>query len=60
MYVFEIFELIVYSLQISEVVKQDAIHEINIKRGITSHFARTLKILQQKHLQCDVDEYIYR
>ncbi|XP_012943885.1 uncharacterized protein LOC101848489 [Aplysia californica] len=39
--------------------KQDSLHQINIKRGITSHFARTLKILQQKHLQSDGEEQIY-
>ncbi|KAH9513386.1 hypothetical protein Btru_034807 [Bulinus truncatus] len=32
---------------------------INIKRGITNHFAKTLKILQQKHLQSDSAEFIY-
>ncbi|RUS83813.1 hypothetical protein EGW08_008425, partial [Elysia chlorotica] len=39
---------------------QDKIHHINIKRGITSHFARMLKILQQKHVQqSDGDEFVY-
>lgn len=39
---------------------QDRIHHTNIKRGITSHFARMLKILQQKHVQqSDGDEFVY-
>ena len=39
---------------------QDALHELNIKLGVTSHFAKTLKTLQQKHLQADGEEFIYR
>ncbi|GFO42326.1 pleckstrin homology domain-containing family m member 3 [Plakobranchus ocellatus] len=41
---------------------QDNIHHANIKRGITSHFARMLKILQQKHIQqadSEGDEFVY-
>ncbi|GFS04670.1 pleckstrin homology domain-containing family M member 3 [Elysia marginata] len=40
--------------------EQDKIHHVNIKRGITSHFSRMLKILQQKHVQqSDGDEFVY-
>ncbi|XP_059172053.1 pleckstrin homology domain-containing family M member 1-like [Physella acuta] len=38
---------------------QDMVHHTNIKRGITAHFAKTLKILQQKYLQSDNAEFIY-
>ncbi|CAL1536447.1 unnamed protein product [Lymnaea stagnalis] len=37
----------------------DRIQQTNIKRGITSHFARTLKVLQQRHLLSDVSEFIH-
>ncbi|BFZ23792.1 hypothetical protein BsWGS_26830 [Bradybaena similaris] len=39
--------------------QQEVIHHTNIRRGITSSFARALKVLQQKHLQFNEEEFIY-